>query len=388
MKMLPSSPSLDHLRQQAKDVLPQLRVVRLEATLSDAQTLVAEQYGFRSWTDLKAEVDRRCAVVSRADDAVGAAVAAAFDLGVPAGPMTGLGQQWAGHAWALTTERGRWLARELFEWFEDGAVELEVLLAESASAAGILTPRPVRLPSGAVVVALDGSRWRVYALPPAGPEPTTPADPRHAAAAGRIVGKVHALRLPPPGPVASWLTHVRPESQWWALQEAAAAAGKPWADRLGEVIPMIVDANAIVEKVDPDGEVLLSACHYAPNAFSVAGAGLAVMSWEHAGAIPPRWDFGGTVASWSEGVLGRVNEPAAKAVLAGYAAEYEVPRPLDLGIFSATLCGSLSWLTSRIRIALTEPDPERRELADRAVPWLIKAPPSRSKFQAVLDALN
>jgi hypothetical protein len=118
------------------------------------------------------------------------------------------------------------------------------------------------------------------------------------------------------------------------------------------------------------------------------GDDLAVMSWEHAGAMPPRWDFGGTLASWSEGVLGRVNEPAAKAVLAGYAAEYRVPEPLDLGIFSATLCAGLSWLSSRIRIALTEPDSERRELADRAVPWLLKDPPSRAHFQAVLDALE
>ena len=112
------------------------------------------------------------------------------------------------------------------------------------------------------------------------------------------------------------------------------------------------------------------------------------MSWEHAGAIPPRWDFGGTLASWSVGVLGRVNEPATKALFAGYTAEYEVPEPVDLGIFSAALCASLSWLASRIRIALTEPDPERREPAERAVPWLLKDPPSRSKFQAVLGALE
>ena len=37
MKTLPDSPSLDHLRQQAKDLLPQLRTVRPGASLSDAQ---------------------------------------------------------------------------------------------------------------------------------------------------------------------------------------------------------------------------------------------------------------------------------------------------------------------------------------------------------------
>jgi hypothetical protein len=43
MKTLPDSPSLDHLRQQAKDILLQLRAVQPEATLSEAQALIAER---------------------------------------------------------------------------------------------------------------------------------------------------------------------------------------------------------------------------------------------------------------------------------------------------------------------------------------------------------
>ena len=388
MKTLPDSPSLDHLRQQAKDVLVQLRAVRPAASLSEAQALVAERYGFRTWPDLKAEVDRRAVAVVRAGDETTAAVAEAFALGPPIGPMVGLGQQWAGHAWVLTTGSGRWLVRELFRWFGDAALEPEALLAESATAAGILTPRPVRSPSGRIVETIGDATWRVYTLPAVGPEPTLPAEPRHARAAGTIVGKVHAMRLPPPAPVSCWLTNVRAESTWRNLHAAAAAAGKPWADRLDEVIPMIMDVNGIVEQADPNGDAVLSACHYAPSAFCVAGPDdLAVMSWEHAGAIPPRWDFGSTLAFWSEGIPDRVNGPAAKAVVAGYASEYEPPEPLDLGIFSAVLCGSMSWLTSRIRIALTEPDDEQRQLADRAVPWLLKDPPTRTRYQAVLDAV-
>ena len=389
MKTLPDSPSLDHLRQQAKDVLLQLRAAQPEATLSEAQALIAKRYGFRTWPDLKAEVDRRAATVVQAGDDTTVAVAAAFDLGRPRGPMVGMGAQWAGHAWVLTTERGRWLARELFKWFEDAALEPEALLAESATAAGILTPRPVRSPSGRIVETIGEARWRVYTLPAVGPEPTLPADPRHAEAAGRIVGKVHAMRLPAPAPVTCWLTNVRPESKWRNLHAAAAAAGRPWADRLGEAIPLIMDVNGIVEQRDPNGDAVLSACHYAPSAFCVAGPDdLAVMSWEHAGAIPPRWDFGSTLAFWSEGIPGRVNAPAAQAVVAGYTAEYPLPDPFDVGIFSAVLCGSMSWLTSRIRIALTEPDDEQRQLADRAVPWLLKDLPSRARYEAVLAAVS
>ena len=59
MKTLPDNPNLDHLRRQAKDLLAGLRDTHPDASLADAQASLAEQYGFRTWTDLKAEVDRR-----------------------------------------------------------------------------------------------------------------------------------------------------------------------------------------------------------------------------------------------------------------------------------------------------------------------------------------
>ncbi len=388
MKTLPDSPNLAHLRQQAKDLLVQLRAARPDATLADAQKLVAGQYGFRTWPDLKAEVDRRTAATHTTEDGAEAAVAAAFDLGAPQGPLVALERQWAGQAWSLTTDRGRWLARRLFEWFDEAAIEAEVLLAESAAATGIKTLRPVRSKAGALVETLDGSRWRVYDLPPLGPEPSIPADPRHAAAAGRILARVHNLRLPAPQPVQRWLTCARSESQWQALHGAAEARRAAWAERLADVLPALVEVSGIVEPAGADEDTVLSACHYAPNAFRVVGTDdLAVVSWEHAGAIPPRWDLGGTLAAWSEGILDGVNAPAAKALLAGYNEEAELPGTLDLGIFSATVCGSLNWLASRIRIAIGDDDEARRDEADRAVPWLLARLPSRERFQAVLDAV-
>ena len=389
MRTLPDSPSLDHLRRQAKDVLVQLRDVRSGATLADAQKLVAEQYGFRTWPDLKAEVDHRCAAVRTAEEGTEAAVALAFDLGAPQSPLVAVERQWAGQAWSFTTDSGRWLARRLFPWFDESAVETEVLLADAAAGAGIRTLRPVRSKAGAVVETLAGARWRVYELPSLGPEPSTPADPRLAAAAGRILARVHNLRLPAPGPVPRWLTSVRSEEQWRHLHRAAESAGAPWAALLAEVIPTLVEVSAIVEPVDRDQDTVLSACHYPPNAFRVAGPDdLAVVSWEHAGATLPRWDLGATLTAWSGGVPGEVNRAAARALVVGYAGEADVPHPFDLGIFTAAVCADLNWLGSRIRIALTEAVQERRDEADRAVPWLLERPPSRAGFQAILDAVS
>ena len=59
MKALPERPNLDHLRQQAKDLLATIRASHPETSLATAQTLLARQYGLRTWPELKAEVDRR-----------------------------------------------------------------------------------------------------------------------------------------------------------------------------------------------------------------------------------------------------------------------------------------------------------------------------------------
>src|SRR5689334_4451299 len=46
---LPNDPNLDHLRKQAKRLLPELRVKNPGATLAEAQLTIARSYGFASW---------------------------------------------------------------------------------------------------------------------------------------------------------------------------------------------------------------------------------------------------------------------------------------------------------------------------------------------------
>jgi hypothetical protein len=54
---LPPVPNLDHLRNQAKALLNELRPIAPSAKLADAQRVIARQYGFRSWPKLKAHVE-------------------------------------------------------------------------------------------------------------------------------------------------------------------------------------------------------------------------------------------------------------------------------------------------------------------------------------------
>lgn len=53
---LPRFPNLEHLRNQAKVLLGELRQLAPNAKLSDAQRVLARQYGFPSWPKLKTHV--------------------------------------------------------------------------------------------------------------------------------------------------------------------------------------------------------------------------------------------------------------------------------------------------------------------------------------------
>jgi hypothetical protein len=58
-RALPARPNLEHLKNEAKGRLDAVRATHAGAKLADAQFQLAREYGFSSWRELKAEVDRR-----------------------------------------------------------------------------------------------------------------------------------------------------------------------------------------------------------------------------------------------------------------------------------------------------------------------------------------
>ena len=55
-RQLPQRPNLEHLRNQAKELLPSLRQRNPTSKLADAQHAIAVEYGFANWSSLKAHV--------------------------------------------------------------------------------------------------------------------------------------------------------------------------------------------------------------------------------------------------------------------------------------------------------------------------------------------
>jgi ATP-dependent Clp protease adapter protein ClpS len=57
-RALPAHPNLEHLKNEAKQRLRSLQEADATAKLADAQFQIAREYGFASWRQLKAEVER------------------------------------------------------------------------------------------------------------------------------------------------------------------------------------------------------------------------------------------------------------------------------------------------------------------------------------------
>jgi hypothetical protein len=70
-RALPAHANLDHLKNQAKDLLRELRRRNPGSKLADAQHAIAREYGFASWPKLKAHVES----LARPADPAGALVA-------------------------------------------------------------------------------------------------------------------------------------------------------------------------------------------------------------------------------------------------------------------------------------------------------------------------
>lgn len=387
MKTLPDLPNLDHLRQQAKELLGGLRQARPDVTLSAAQTLLAQEYGYHDWTELKAEVDRRRADVSVADADVTAAVAVAFDLGRPTGPMRAQELAWAGQVWALTTDRGAWRVTEFYDYTPASNIEHEFRVVEAAAAAGIATTEPVRDREGRPLAELAGRTWRVHRELALGPTVIAPVTPETAARIGEIVGTLHRLRLPAPGPVHTWLT-CRPGEELWQKQlDRSREDGAPWTDQLERALPALLGLSEIVDDRDPAEEPILSHGSPGPGAFHRRnGHDLVLTNWDHACAIPPGWELASVLDHWGVDPLGDVSEPTVRGVIKGYREALGAEPYLALGMFSGTVTGLLNWTESRINVALGADEPRARDHAARELPGLLEHLPTIDRFDRILAA--
>ncbi|MGW4946199.1 phosphotransferase [Actinoplanes sp. NPDC004185] len=386
MKTLPDNPDLDHLRRQAKDLLAGLRDLRPDAALAEAQALLSEQYGFRTWTDLKAEVDRRRGRADVADPALARQIATRFGLGDVVGEMRSVSRpDEVGRRWLLQTDRGRWAPRTVDDVYPVTDGEDNARFQEAAARAGVTLPAPVRSTSGAVVEVIDGHQWRVYEWLRSGPPLTAPVSATVTRAVGDMLATLHGLRIPVDG-TCPWSSVRFASSGWPELAEVAAAKGAGWASVLAGAVPTLAELESVGQRAAPTGAVL---CHQNVNPGNVrAGADgrLILTGWEHAGGLPPAWELAAVLVSWVVDPGGRVNAAGARALAEGYRARAGGLPPLSLDAFSGTAIALQNYVWGQIELALEARDAEDVRYTDRNVRHLLTHLPSRATYERVLEA--
>ncbi|MET0416184.1 MAG: phosphotransferase [Actinoplanes sp.] len=352
MKTLPDNPNLDHLRRQAKDLLAGLRDTRPGAALADAQASLAEQYGFRTWTDLKVAVDRRQGQAEVAAGGLARRIAERFGLGEVTAEMRSLARpDEVGRRWLLVTGRGRWTARTVDGVYPVTDGEQNARFQEAAARAGVTLPAPVRSITGAVTEEIDGHRWRVYASVRSGPPLAAPVSSAITYGVGKVLATLHGLRMP-------------------------AERLCPWSStRLGR-------STAGLSALQPIGDYVL--CHNNLNPGNVrvdASGRLVVTGWEHAAGLPPAWELCAALVAWTT-YNGEVNGPGVRALLDGYRDRAGSLPALSLHDFRGTATATSNYVTGLIEQANATAD----EDDIRSVEHMLSHLPSPALYEQILRA--
>jgi hypothetical protein len=386
MKTLPENPSLDHLRKQAKDLLAGLRDSSPRASLAEAQSSLAEQYGFRSWTDLKAEVDRQQGQAEVADPALARQIASRFGLGDVAGPMRSVSRpDEIGRLWVLQTSRGDWAPRTVDDVFPVTDGEDNARFQEAAAQAGIALPTPRRSRTGAVVEMIEGHQWRVCEWLHSAPPLAAPVSAAIASAVGEILAVIHALRFPVAG-ICPWSSMRLSTLSWPEFANLAAAREAGWAPLLAAAVPTLTGLEALGDGA-LTGEPVLCHNNLNPGNVRLGPHGrLIVTGWEHANGLPPEWELSAALASWAVNPNGGVNAAGARALLEGYRERAGSLPAVTLDTFRGAATGLQNYVAGQVGWALDAAGTDDERYADRSIRHLLTHLPSAETYERILEA--
>ncbi len=408
MKTLPDNSHLDHLRRQAKDLLAGLRDTDPDATLADAQASLAEQYGFRTWTDLKAEVDRRQGRADAAAPGLAEQIATRFGLGSVRGEMRSVARpDEVGRRWLLETDRGRWTPRTVDDVYPPTDGEENARFQEAAAHAGVPLPHPVRSTAGAVIEEIEGNRWRVYESPRSGPPLAAPVSADITREVGVLLARVHGLRFPA-NSICPWNAVRLTTLTWPDLAARATAKRAPWAPVLVAALPTLADLKSLGNSAGLTSPPILCHNNFNPGNVRVGpgrgvdpGPGsarrpargwpqarLIVTGWEHAAGLPAEWELAATLTSWAVTLDGGVTSPGVCALLDGYRSEAGALPPLTLATFRGTAIALQNYVADQLDLALNPSTDEDARYADRNVRHLLTHLPTRATFDQLLKAAS
>jgi hypothetical protein len=298
-----------------------------------------------------------------------AEVAEAFALGAPTAAPAFVARGAMGEIWRLETSTGPWAVKRLFHPTPDGTPG-DVRLQAAAAGVGIRLPEVRTGPGGKVVVG----GTRVYRWADLGPSMATPVDAATAEAAGGILGRLHALALPPdPGDeVDGWYLEAPDDVRWLDLADRADAAADraPWRDALRRRLPRLRELSSFVAGADPSRAADLIVCHcdFTPaNVFRAASGDdprLVVVDWENAGPLSAEAELAMSLTAW-------VGIDGAPAFLAGYRAGGGTASVRGAASFAVDVATVVNFVACMVEQALETDDEGHRAFSEARLATLL-----------------
>ncbi|MGA8245492.1 MAG: phosphotransferase [Nocardioides sp.] len=228
-------------------------------------------------------------------------VADAFGLGRAASLSGPTARGELGVVRRLVTDQGAWAVKESFEPFDEEELTHAQVTGGFQLAcwrAGLPAPEP-RTTDGRFVVEVDGVHLRAFAwVDLADPDPLL--DPEQV---GGLVAALHGVRRTAPGPVHEWFEAPVGAREWRAVLKGARGAGAPFAERLAELLPGLLEVEETLTPMAPR-----QLCHldlWADNVRRTTDGGLCVFDFDNAGAGDPAREIAMAVFEFGRGDGGR-----------------------------------------------------------------------------------
>lgn len=175
-------------------------------------------------------------------------VADAFGLGRAESLSEPVARGELGEVRRLVTDQGTWAVKESFEPFDEQDLADAQATGDFHLAcwrAGIPTPEP-RSADGRFVVAVGGEQLQAFGWVDLD-DPDPLLDPE---TVGVLLAAMHAVRRPAGASVHEWFEAPVGAREWRAVLKAARGAGAPYADRLAELLPGLLEVEEILTPMD------------------------------------------------------------------------------------------------------------------------------------------
>jgi hypothetical protein len=213
-------------------------------------------------------------------------IADAFGLGCAAGLSEPVARGELGEIRRLETDLGTWAVKQALVPGKVTADEAGTAYHRVCWEAGIPSPEPIRAGSGSFVAETGGEHVRVCTWVDL-EEPDTDLDP---AVVGALLARMHGVHVPVVGPVHEWFEAPIGKREWKGVLKASRAAGAPYADRLAELLPALLEVESILTPMRG-----VQTCHldlWADNLRRTTDGDLCAIDFDNCGPADPTRELG------------------------------------------------------------------------------------------------